>query len=399
MKKNIISSLIILALFFCLIPNANAYEQGTITCIYNDNSTYSSGSDSWKKYLNVTFYGVGTAMPNVGNIEYYSIYNNDLNDKRITFSYENDAINYFVNFNSFIPEIEAQYTYVSSILLSDVSQGLNAIKENKKELVCPSQMMILERTIETGKWNPFVSNEIKTQYDLYACGNNYGDYNNDTCPTMRTYLTEYRKTVNHDGSSGSFHTMNYYTGSLISNVGQKDPTQTNIQDVYNDTQQKIEAVCKDEENNEIFDEEECKKLQMQQGSNVNQAETNLGVSEETLKEEYLGFKANININFDTSKGCESYLGNPKDNINKPPAYYLQFTFDLIKYIAIVLLLVLTIVEYGKAVASSNQDAIKKATINTVKRLIIAAVIFMLPMLVEFLFKVLGIYSSTTCGIK
>ena len=109
--------------------------------------------------------------------------------------------------------------------------------------------------------------------------------------------------------------------------------------------------------------------------------------------------ADIDLDFDTTKGCESYLGNPKDNVNKPPAYYLQFAFNLIKYAAIIMLIVLTVIDYAKAVASSNQDAIKKATMNTVKRLIIAAIIFLLPMLIEFLFKILGIYSSTTCGIK
>ena len=51
-----------------------------------------------------------------------------------------------------------------------------------------------------------------------------------------------------------------------------------------------------------------------------------------------GFESNIDIDFDTTKGCESYLGNPKDNVNKPPAYYLQFAFNLIKYIALILLL-------------------------------------------------------------
>ncbi len=112
-----------------------------------------------------------------------------------------------------------------------------------------------------------------------------------------------------------------------------------------------------------------------------------------------GFESNIDIDFDTTKGCESYLGNPKDNVNKPPAYYLQFAFNLIKYIALILLLVLTIIEYAKAIASSNQDAIKKATMNTIKRIIIAVIIFVLPMLIEFLFKILGIYSSTTCGIR
>lgn len=130
-------------------------------------------------------------------------------------------------------------------------------------------------------------------------------------------------------------------------------------------------------------------------------EGNEGYNEET-KENLIvspGFESNVKIDFDTSKGCESYLGNPKDSVNKPPAYYLQFTFNLMKYAAIIILLVLTIIEYAKAVASSNQDAIKKATINTVKRLIIAVIIFVLPMLIEFLLKLLGIYSSSTCGIS
>ena len=98
-------------------------------------------------------------------------------------------------------------------------------------------------------------------------------------------------------------------------------------------------------------------------------------------------------------GIRRYLGNQKDNVNKPPAYYLQFAINLIKYIALIILLVLTIIEYAKAIASSNQDAIKKATMNTIKRIIIAAIIFVLPMLIEFLFEVLGIYSATTCGIN
>jgi len=108
------------------------------------------------------------------------------------------------------------------------------------------------------------------------------------------------------------------------------------------------------------------------------------------------FKSNVQIDFKTG-ACDSYLGDPKENGS--PAYYLQFVFNLMKYVAIILLLVLTIVDYAKAVASSNQDAIKKATTNTIKRIIIAAVIFILPMLIEFLFRVLGLYNSTTCGIK
>ena len=105
---------------------------------------------------------------------------------------------------------------------------------------------------------------------------------------------------------------------------------------------------------------------------------------------------NNKLDFNTSNGCASYLGTPKKG---EPAYYLQFAFNLIKYAAILLLFALTVMEFSKAVVSSNQDAMKKALQNTIKRLIIAVVIFFLPILIKFVFELLGIYSAGTCGIS
>ncbi|MBE6154487.1 MAG: hypothetical protein E7163_02800 [Firmicutes bacterium] len=107
---------------------------------------------------------------------------------------------------------------------------------------------------------------------------------------------------------------------------------------------------------------------------------------------------NIGLDFNVG-GCDSYLGNPNDNINKPPAYYLQFIFNLMKYASIILLFVLSIADFAKAVTSDKDDAIKKASINAVKRLGIVIIIFFLPILIEFILKLLGIYSASTCGIK
>lgn len=103
-----------------------------------------------------------------------------------------------------------------------------------------------------------------------------------------------------------------------------------------------------------------------------------------------------NIDFQEST-CDTLLG---DTGNKnDPAYYLNFAFSFIKYAAIILLLVLTIMEYAKAITASNQDAIIKATQVTVKRVIIAVVIFLLPMLINFILRILGIISTNgTCGI-
>ena len=103
-----------------------------------------------------------------------------------------------------------------------------------------------------------------------------------------------------------------------------------------------------------------------------------------------------NIEFKESN-CETLLGDTK--IKGEPAYYLNFAFNLIKYAAIILLFVLTIIEYAKAVTASNQDAIIKASQTTVKRAIIAAIIFFLPILINFLLRLLGIISTNgTCGI-
>ena len=99
----------------------------------------------------------------------------------------------------------------------------------------------------------------------------------------------------------------------------------------------------------------------------------------------------------TANDCDSILGNPKTS--GTPAYYLQFAFNVMKYIAIVLLFVLTIVDFTKAIASNNQDEIKKCTQKALKRLIITVIIFLLPIIIRFILTILGVYSPGTCGIK
>ena len=101
--------------------------------------------------------------------------------------------------------------------------------------------------------------------------------------------------------------------------------------------------------------------------------------------------------FIVTNRCDSYLGNPEESGS--PAYYLQFVFNIMKYASIVMLFVFTISEYVKAIVSNNQDAIKKATIKAIKILIIAVIIFFLPILIKFLLTILGAYDPGTCNIN
>ena len=94
--------------------------------------------------------------------------------------------------------------------------------------------------------------------------------------------------------------------------------------------------------------------------------------------------------------CGSFLGDKNDS--NDPAYYLNFVFNLLKYIAIVILFVFSIVEFGKAAISSDNDALKKAVQKTVKRLVICVIIFFLPQLINFIMELLGVIEDPTCGI-
>lgn len=77
--------------------------------------------------------------------------------------------------------------------------------------------------------------------------------------------------------------------------------------------------------------------------------------------------------------------------------FLQQIFDIFKFIAPLLCLALSMMDFVKAVASQDKDALAKATKTTGKRIIYAIVLFFIPDLINFLFELLGWVG--TCGIR
>ncbi len=102
------------------------------------------------------------------------------------------------------------------------------------------------------------------------------------------------------------------------------------------------------------------------------------------------------IDFDITdeNNCESYLGKITDK--NAPAYYLHIVFNVMKYIAILLLGGLTVADIFKAITSQKDEGVKKIVPLLVKRLIIVVIIFFIPDLVEFMFELFGIITSTNC---
>ena len=99
---------------------------------------------------------------------------------------------------------------------------------------------------------------------------------------------------------------------------------------------------------------------------------------------------NINTNINTGKlKCESIF---KGNIQK----YIEKIFSIIKYAGIVLCIGLSIYDFVKALLNTDNDALSKITKRVFIRLILVAVLFMLPTLVNF---VISIIDENACKIK
>jgi hypothetical protein len=105
------------------------------------------------------------------------------------------------------------------------------------------------------------------------------------------------------------------------------------------------------------------------------------------------YLANDKSEFD--KECNNLLGNPKTKGSV--AYYLQMALDIIKYVGIVLCIVLTIIDFAKALFTDDKEMYKPLSKKAFARLIYAVMLFLLPYIVSMVLTLLEVYG--TCNIK
>lgn len=93
----------------------------------------------------------------------------------------------------------------------------------------------------------------------------------------------------------------------------------------------------------------------------------------------------------TTDDC-GVFGDPNDQ--KALAFYLQQVFNVIRFLGPVLVLVMTIIDLVKVTAEQKQDGeLQKVGVKTLKRLIYAVIIFMLPTLITYVFHLIGLYGT------
>lgn len=93
--------------------------------------------------------------------------------------------------------------------------------------------------------------------------------------------------------------------------------------------------------------------------------------------------------------CSALLGDPIDDIGSP-AYYLVKAFHVIKYVALILLIVLSAVDVTSAIAKQDKDAMTKLLKKIMMRFILCVIIFLLPYLITLLLKYLVYRQTTWC---
>lgn len=98
---------------------------------------------------------------------------------------------------------------------------------------------------------------------------------------------------------------------------------------------------------------------------------------------------------ESTQYCDNIFGDPNDI--DCTAYWLQWILDIIKYVAIAALLILSTFDFIKAIISNDKDALKKAGTTAAKRFIFVVILFFLPIIIDLIMRLFGAYG--TCGIE
>lgn len=90
----------------------------------------------------------------------------------------------------------------------------------------------------------------------------------------------------------------------------------------------------------------------------------------------------------TNNACETLLGSSASK--DYPMFWIMKGLRLIRYIAIIALLVLVTMDFLSALVQNDKDALKKAGTKAFKRFIYCVILFFVPNIVEILFDLFGI---------
>ena len=106
-------------------------------------------------------------------------------------------------------------------------------------------------------------------------------------------------------------------------------------------------------------------------------------------------KKSNNVQYDPDLKCKGLLGDP-DKDPDSVAWLLVKILNYLKLLGPLIVLVLSSLDFAKAILTSDDESMKKAQSNLITRLLLAAALFVLPVLIEVLLDVFGFTPSDFC---
>ena len=142
--------------------------------------------------------------------------------------------------------------------------------------------------------------------------------------------------------------------------------------------------------NELYDGQNCKNIKMYYFCYTYNNISNCVVSKTKTDNNYI----EVTLDKKTSTGStdDSTTDTPAEKCEVLPEAiknYIMQALKLIRWGGLVLMIVLGTLDFVKASAADDQDAIKKAGQNFIKRLIAVIILFLLPILVELILFIAG----------
>ena len=113
------------------------------------------------------------------------------------------------------------------------------------------------------------------------------------------------------------------------------------------------------------------------------------VTIDTLREDLESYNQNSD--------CNSLLGSTEDE--ESVAWLLQQILNYVKILGPILVVILSSLDFAKAIITSDDDSMKKAEKKLVIRLVLAVALFLIPTLVSVLLNIFGITTDEICGLQ
>lgn len=120
--------------------------------------------------------------------------------------------------------------------------------------------------------------------------------------------------------------------------------------------------------------------------------SNLNYSEGGCIDRCLDLNKNLAF-LETDAGIRNDANLDKCNLTSSIISYVYNILKYAKYIAPILAIILSILDFIKAIAASSEDEMKKAQGKFIKRLIVAALLFLVPLIINFLLQTFGVYNA------